>query len=69
MRTVLFRAITQRQYPLYRRLDGLISRPGWVKKIGLHWGTPERPAPSESLYGLSYPGHHTADWREIKNKS
>ena len=38
------------RYPLYRRLCGPQCRSGRVRKI------PDRPARSESLYRLSYPG-------------
>ena len=47
------------RYPLYRRLGGLQGRSGQVRKISPHTGirSPDRPARSQSLYRLSYPGH------------
>ena len=47
------------RYPLYRRLGGPRDRSGRVRKIsppptGIR--SPDRPARSESLYRLSYPG-------------
>jgi hypothetical protein len=45
------------RYPLYRRLGGPKGRSGRVRKILLHRDSiPDRPAHSESLYRLSYPG-------------
>jgi hypothetical protein len=46
------------RYPLYMRLCGLQGRSGRVRKISapIRIRSPERPAPSESLYRLSYPG-------------
>ena len=46
------------RYPLYRRLGGSQGRPGQVRKIRTPTGirSPDRPAHSESLYRLSYPG-------------
>jgi len=50
------------RYPFYRRLGGPQVRPGRVRKI---WSPPrldppDRPARSESLYLLSYPGTPTS---------
>jgi len=49
------------RYPLYRRLGGLQGRCGRVRKISPPTGirSPDRPALSESLYQLSYPGPTT----------
>jgi hypothetical protein len=46
------------RYPLYRRLGGPQGRSGQVQKILPHTGfrSQDRPARSESLYRLSYPG-------------
>ena len=46
------------RYPLYKRLGGPQGRSGQVWKISLPTGitSPDRPARSESLYRLSYPG-------------
>ena len=46
------------RYPLYRRLGGFQGRSGRVRKISPPTGIrpPDRPARSESLYLLSYPG-------------
>jgi hypothetical protein len=46
------------RYPLYRRLSGPHSRSGRVRKISPPTGirSPDRPARSESLYRLRYPG-------------
>jgi len=46
------------RYPLYRRLGGPQSRSGDVRKISPPTGirSPDRPARSESLHRLSYPG-------------
>jgi hypothetical protein len=46
------------RYPLYRGLGGPQGRSGQVWKISAPTGArfPERPALSESLYRLSYPG-------------
>jgi hypothetical protein len=46
------------RYPLYRRLGGLQGRAGRVLKISPPTGIryPDRPACSESLYRLRYPG-------------
>ena len=46
------------RYPLYRRLGGPQGRYGRVRKISPPTGirSPYRPARSESLYRLSYPG-------------
>jgi hypothetical protein len=46
------------RYPLYRRLGGLQGRSGWVRKISppTRFRSADRPASSESLYRLSYPG-------------
>jgi hypothetical protein len=41
------------RYPLYRRLGGLQGRSELVQKISPHR---DRPARSESLYRLRYPG-------------
>ena len=48
------------RYPLYRRMSGPQGRPGRVRKISPLAGirSPDRPARSESLYRLSYPGSH-----------
>ena len=46
--------------PLYRRLSGPQGRSGRVRKTSPPTGirSPDRPARSESLYRLSYPGPH-----------
>ena len=46
------------RYPLYRRLGGPQSRSRRARKISPPTGirSPDRPARSESLYRLSYPG-------------
>ena len=46
------------RYPLNRRLGGPPGRSGRGRKISPHTGfrSPDRPARSESLYRLSYPG-------------
>ena len=46
------------RYPLYRRLGGPQGRSGQAQKISPPTGiqSPDRPAHSESLYRLSYPG-------------
>ena len=46
------------RYPLYRRLGGPQGRSGRVRKISPPTGirSPDRPARSESLYWLNYPG-------------
>ena len=46
------------RYPLYRKLGGPQGRSGRVRKILPPIGirSPDRPASSESLYRLSYPG-------------
>ena len=46
------------RYPLYRRLGGPVGRSGRVRKCLAPTGirSPNRPARSESLYRLSYPG-------------
>ena len=46
------------RYPLYGRLVGPQGRSGRVRKISPPTGIrpPDRPARSESLYRLSYPG-------------
>jgi hypothetical protein len=43
---------------LYRRQGGPKGRSGWVRNISTPTGTrsPDRPAPSQSLYRLRYPG-------------
>jgi hypothetical protein len=48
----------QNRYPLYRRLGEPQGRSGRVGKISPPTAilSPDRPAPSESLYRLSYPG-------------
>jgi hypothetical protein len=48
------------RYPLYRRLGGPQGRYGRLRKILLPTGirSPDRPARSEFLYRLSYPGPH-----------
>jgi hypothetical protein len=53
------------RYPLCRRLGGPQGRSGRVRKISPHTGFrfPDRPALSEWLYGLSYPGHSSARYR------
>jgi hypothetical protein len=45
------------RYPLYPRLGGPESWSGWMRKISFPPGfdSPDRPACSESLYGLRYP--------------
>ena len=47
------------RYPLHRRLGGPQSRSGQVRKISSPTGilSPDRPACSESLYRLRYPGY------------
>ena len=49
------------RYPLYRRLGRPQGRSGRVRKISPLTGirSPDRPARSESLYRLSYPGPRT----------
>ena len=49
------------RYPLYRRLGGPQGRSGRVRKISPPTGirSPDRPARSQSLYPLRYPGPHT----------
>ena len=49
------------RYPLYRRLGGHQGRSGRIRKISPLKGirSPDRPARSESLYGLSYRGPHS----------
>jgi hypothetical protein len=46
------------RYPLYRRLGGPLGRSGWVHQILPSSGiwSPHRPAHSEPLYRLNYPG-------------
>jgi len=46
------------RYPLYRRLGGPQGRSGQVRKISPPTGirSSDRPARSQSLYRLSYPG-------------
>ena len=46
------------RYPLYRRLSGSQDRSGLMRIISPPTGIrfPDRPACSESLYRLSYPG-------------
>jgi len=46
------------RYPFYRRLDG-IPAPVWTggKSRPHRDSIPDRPAPSQSLYRLSYPAH------------
>ena len=48
------------RYPLYRRLGGPQDRSGRVRKMSPSTGirSPDRPARSESLYRLRYPGPH-----------
>ena len=48
------------RYPLNRRMGGLQGRSGWVRSISSPFGIrpSDRPARSESLYRLSYPGPH-----------
>ena len=48
------------RYPLYSRLGGNHGRSGRGRKISPPTGnrSPDRPARSESLYRLSYPGPH-----------
>ena len=45
-------------YPLYRKMDGPQGRSGGVGKFSPPTGirSPDRPARSESLYRLNYPG-------------
>jgi len=47
------------QYPLYRRVGGPQGRSGRLWKISptTEIRSPDRPARSDSLYRLSYPGH------------
>ena len=47
------------RYPLYRKLGGPQVRYGQVRKISPPTGirSPDRPAPSQSLYRLRYPAH------------
>ena len=49
------------RYQLYRRLGGPQGRSGRVRKISPPAGirSPDRPAHSQSLYRLRYPGNHT----------
>jgi len=42
--------------PLYRRLGGLQGRYKRVQKISPQWDSTDRPARTESLYLLRYPG-------------
>ena len=46
--------------PLYRRFGGPQGRSGRVREISPSTGirSPDRPARSESLYRLRYPGRH-----------
>ena len=55
------------RYPLYRSLGGPQGRSGRVRKISPPTGirSPDRPARSESLYRLSYPGHLEMSTRNI----
>ena len=48
------------RYPLYKRMGGPQGRSGQVRKISPPTGirSPDRPALSESLYRLRYPGPH-----------
>ena len=56
------------QHPLYRRLGGLQSFSGRVRKISsTGTGSPDRPARSESLYRLSYRGPPESMMKEEKS--
>jgi hypothetical protein len=61
------------RYPLYRRLGGPQTRSGQVWKTSPPAGIrfPDRPARSESLYRLSYPGvpQFLCTWHFICNDS
>jgi len=52
------------RYPLYRRLGGPQGRSRQVRKISPPTGiwSPDRPARSQSLYRLSYPGPQNCEW-------
>jgi hypothetical protein len=56
------------RYPFYRRLGGPQSRSGRYGEVHIFYPTgtrtpasPARPAGSQSLYRLSYPGSLTGD--------
>ena len=55
------------RYPLYRRRGGPQGRFGQVRKISPPTGirSPDRPARSESLYRLSYPGPHIHEYNKL----
>jgi hypothetical protein len=64
------------RYPLYRRLGGLQSRSGHrgyrknpLPPPGIEPRSPGRPARSQTLYCLSYPGSHTKIWASLKRIS
>ena len=59
------------RYPLYRRLGGPQGRSGMVRKISLPTGirSPDRPARSQSLYRLSYPGRQKRESSHDKSDS
>jgi hypothetical protein len=61
------------RYPLYRRLRGPQGRSGRVRKISSPTGirSPDRPARSELLYRLSYPGppSHSPCTNHIRNRT
>jgi hypothetical protein len=57
------------RYPFYRRLGGPQSRSGRYGEVKIFYPTgtrtpasPCRPAPSQPLYRLSYPGTHERKW-------
>jgi len=56
------------RYSLYPRLGGPQSRSGLMRKISFPPGfdSPDRPALSESLYGLRYPGPRSV-WSKLYN--
>ena len=58
------------RYPWYRRLGGPQGRSEQVRKISPPPGfdPPERPARSESLHRLSYPGPQPRAGQYIKNR-
>jgi len=57
-------------FPLYRKLGGPQGQYGWVQKISPPTGIQSlgRPARSESLYRLSYPGPHSHRIRILPKK-
>jgi hypothetical protein len=58
------------QYPLYRRLGGPQGRSGQARKISPPTGirSLDRPARTELLYRLSYPGPYTQNEDKQKLK-